>query len=155
MKRTRYKLNPETLLIEIKEASLRQKAFKVFVLIALSIALALFYVWIFSSVLGYDLPKTALLKSERLRLENKMEVLRARIDMNEDILDILKVRDEGIYRSLFGMDPIADSLWKYSGPGDKFYDLGDAGALNAFSKGQMPLFTGARSRAVPSGIFQR
>ena len=49
-----YILNPETLLYEIKEASLRSKLFKVLLLLAGSIALALLYIWVFTSVLGMD-----------------------------------------------------------------------------------------------------
>ncbi len=59
----KYILNPETLLYEIKEVSLKSKVFKGLLLFAGSVAMAVLYLWLFTSVLGYDLPKTAFLKA--------------------------------------------------------------------------------------------
>ena len=71
----KYILNPETLLYEIKDASLKSKIFKVILLLAGSIALALLYIWVFTSVLGLDLPKTAILKAEKARWDAKIDVM--------------------------------------------------------------------------------
>ena len=101
-----YILNPETLLYEIKEASLRSKLFKVLLLLAGSIALALLYMWVFTSVLGLDLPKTALLKAEKARWDAKIDVLNSHLDRYEGNLDALQVRDDDIYRSIFGMNEV-------------------------------------------------
>lgn len=105
-----YILNPETLLYEIKEASLRSKLFKVLLLLAGSIALALLYIWVFTSVLGMDLPKTAILKAEKARWDAKIDVLNSHLDRYESNLDALQVRDDDIYRSIFGMNEIPASV---------------------------------------------
>ena len=102
----KYILNPETLLYEIKEASLKSKLFKVVLLLAGSIALALLYLWVFTSVLGMDLPKTALLKAEKARWDARIDLLNSRLDRHESNLDALQVRDDDIYRSIFGMNEV-------------------------------------------------
>ena len=102
----KYILNPETLLYEIKEVSLKSKLFKVMLLLAGSIALALLYMWVFTSVLGLDLPKTALLKAEKARWDAKIDLMNSHLDRYESSLDALQVRDDDIYRSIFGMNEI-------------------------------------------------
>ena len=105
-----YILNPETLLYEIKEVSLKSKLFKVLLLLAGSIALAVLYLWFFTSVLGIDLPKTALLKAEKARWASRIEVLNSQLDRYESNLNALQVRDDDIYRSIFGMNEIPASV---------------------------------------------
>ncbi len=102
----KYILNPETLLFELKEVSLKSKVFKGVLLLAGSVAMAVLYVWIFTSVLGYDLPKTVLLKAERARWEARLDLMDSKLDRSEEILEALKVRDDDIYRSIFGMNEI-------------------------------------------------
>ena len=47
----KYILNPETLLYEIKEVSLKSKVFKGVLLFAGSVAMAVLYLWLFTSSL--------------------------------------------------------------------------------------------------------
>ena len=105
-----YILNPETLLYEIKEVSLKTKLFKGFLLLAGSIALAALYLWVLSSVLGMDLPKTALLKAEKARWDARIDLMNSRMDRCEATLDALQIRDDDIYRSIFGMNEIPASI---------------------------------------------
>lgn len=102
----KYILNPETLLYEIKEVSLKSKVFKGLLLFAGSVAMAVFYLWLFTSVLGYDLPKTAFLKAEHARWDAKVDLMNTKLDRYEEALEALKVRDDDIYRSIFGMNEI-------------------------------------------------
>ena len=105
-----YILNPETLLYEIKEVSLKSKLFKVLLLLTGSIALAVLYLWFFTSVLGIDLPKTALLKAEKARWASRIEVLNSHLDRYESNLQALQVRDDDIYRSIFGMNEVPSNV---------------------------------------------
>ena len=59
----KYILNSETLLYEIKDVSLKSRLLKGLLLVAGSLALSVLYLWVFTSVLGIDLPKTAMLKA--------------------------------------------------------------------------------------------
>jgi len=102
----KYILNPETLLYEIKEVSLKSKVFKGVLLFAGSVAMAVLYLWLFTSVLGYDLPKTAFLKAEHARWDARLDLMNTKLDRYEETLEALKVRDDDIYRSIFGMNEI-------------------------------------------------
>lgn len=103
----KYVLNPETLIYEIKEVSLKHKILKSFLLFAGSVGLAFLYAWLFSSVLGYDLPKTALLKAENAKWSGKMDIMNTHLDRYEEALNAFQVRDDDVYRSIFGMDEIS------------------------------------------------
>ncbi len=102
----KYILNPETLLYEMKEVSLKSKVFKGVLLFAGSVAMAVLYIWLFTSVLGYDLPKTAFLKAERARWDARMDLMNTKLDRCEESIEALRVRDDDIYRSIFGMNEI-------------------------------------------------
>lgn len=102
----KYILNPETLLYEMKEVSLKSKVFKGLLLFAGSVAMAVLYIWLFTSVLGYDLPKTAFLKAERARWDARMDLMNTKLDRCEQSIEALRVRDDDIYRSIFGMNEI-------------------------------------------------
>jgi len=102
----KYILNPETLLYEMKEVSLKSKVFKGLLLFAGSVAMAALYIWLFTSVLGYDLPKTAFLKAERARWDARMDLMNTKLDRCEESIEALRVRDDDIYRSIFGMNEI-------------------------------------------------
>ena len=51
------------------------------ILFAASLALAVLYFWIYTSVLGYELPKTALLKKKNAEWSSKLEVMSSQLDI--------------------------------------------------------------------------
>ncbi len=102
----KYILNPETLLYEIKEVSLKSKVFKGLMLFVGSVSMAVLYLWLFTSVLGFDLPKTAFLKAERARWDARIDLMNTKLDRYAETLEALRVRDDDIYRSIFGMNEI-------------------------------------------------
>ena len=106
----KYILNSETLMYEFKEASFRHKVLKVLFLLAGSFALAFLYAWVLTSVLGVDLPKTRLLKMESTRWASRLDLLDSRLDRYESALEAFEVRDNDIYRSIFGMNEIPDEV---------------------------------------------
>ncbi len=106
----KYILNPDTLLYEIKEVSLKSKVFKGLLLFAGSVAMAVLYIWLFTSVLGFDLPKTRFLKAERARWDARIDLLNTKLDRYSETLEALKVRDDDIYRSIFGMNEIPSGV---------------------------------------------
>ena len=105
-----YILNPETLLYEIKEVSLKSKFFKGLLLFAGSILITFLYIWLVTSVAGIDLPKTTLLKAENARWKSRMELMNSKLDRYEETLDAFQIRDDDIYRSIYGMKEIASSV---------------------------------------------
>ena len=106
----RYKLNPETLLYEIEKVSAKSSVLKTVVLVAASMALSLVYLWLFTSVLGFELPKTALLKMKNARWTSSMELMNRQLDMYEATLQGLSIRDDEIYRNIFGMNEIPQEV---------------------------------------------
>ena len=85
---------------------MKSKVFKGLLLFAGSVAMAALYIWLFTSVLGYDLPKTAFLKAERARWDARMDLMNTKLDRCEESIEALRVRDDDIYRSIFGMNEI-------------------------------------------------
>ena len=69
----RYIFNPETLTYEVKERSARARFFKGVLLFAASLGMAVLYAWIYTSVLGCDLPKTMALEKTNTRWNLKMD----------------------------------------------------------------------------------
>ena len=106
----KYVLNPETLLYEIKEVSLKSKMFKGLLLLVGSIGMAVLYGWILTSVLGCDLPKTVFLKIENARWNSRIDLMNNQLDRYQHELEGLRIRDDDIYRSIFGMNVIASEV---------------------------------------------
>ena len=100
-----YILNPETLLYEIKEDK-SHYFIKAFCVVLASILLLVAVLLGYTYVLGFDLPKTMLLKRRNAEWTSRIELLNARLDRTEAVLDGLEMRDNSIYRSIFGMNVI-------------------------------------------------
>ena len=105
-KNKHYIFNSRTLMYEVRKRSRMSQAVKSVTLLALSGALAVLYFWIYTSVLGLELPKTALLKKQNAEWCSKMEVMNRQLDTYEYALTSLQMRDDDIYRSIFGMHEI-------------------------------------------------
>jgi murein DD-endopeptidase MepM/ murein hydrolase activator NlpD len=84
--------------------------FKGLLLLVGSIGMAVLYGWIFTSVLGYDLPKTVLLKIENARWNSRIDLMNNQLDRYQHELEGLQIRDDDIYRSIFGMNVIASEV---------------------------------------------
>lgn len=108
----KYSLNPETLLYEPLKVSLKTRLVKTLLVFFISIGLAVLYFWIYTSVLGYDSPKTAILKRHNARLTSRIEVMNSRLDRYDEMLAAFELRDDDIYRSIFGMNEMTDEVRK-------------------------------------------
>lgn len=104
-----YRLNPDTLLYEIKDAR-GQGILKVAGVVIASAVLFVGYLWIGPYVLGLDLPKTALLRRQNGTWQSRMELMNSRLDQAEAVLGSLEMRDNRIYRSVFGMEEIPQEV---------------------------------------------
>ncbi|MGN0201329.1 MAG: M23 family metallopeptidase [Candidatus Cryptobacteroides sp.] len=111
-----YILNPETLLYEIKEVSLKSKILKGLLLFAGSVLLAIAYFWLVTAVAGVELPKTVFLKAQRSAWQTRVEAMNTRLDLLEGALDAFQVRDDDIYRSVYGMNEIPGQI-RFAGLG--------------------------------------
>ncbi len=102
----KYEFNPRTLMYEVKKRSRMSRVFGPLLMLAVSSVMAVVYFWIYVSVLGLELPKTALLKKRNAEWCSKVELLNRQLDSYEEALSSLQMRDDGIYRSIFGMNEI-------------------------------------------------
>lgn len=73
---------------------------------AASVVLSVLYFWVYVSVFEWELPKTVMLKKQNAALCSRIEVLDRQLDRYEDALTALQMRDDDIYRSIFGMHEI-------------------------------------------------
>ena len=106
----KYSLNPDTLMYELREVSRRTIFAKATLVFLGSVALALLYFFLYTSVLGNESPKMAILKMENDRWVSRLEVLNRRLDSYETTLKALETRNDDIYRSIFGMSEIPQEL---------------------------------------------
>ncbi len=104
-----YKINPETLNVEIVEVS-KHRFIKILGVVLAGILLFLAYLWLYVSVLGFDLPKTAILKRRNAGWASRTELLGTRLDQYDKVLEDLRKRDETIYRPVYGMKSIPDAV---------------------------------------------
>ena len=77
---------------------------------ASTIVMAMLYFWIYTSVLGLESPKTILLKKTNDRWCSKVEVMNSNLDKYQSTLEALELRDDDIYRSIFGMNEISSEV---------------------------------------------
>ena len=60
-KRSKYVFNQRTLSYEVKKRSALSRALKYASMVVVSLGMAAIYFWMYTSVLGWELPKTVLL----------------------------------------------------------------------------------------------
>ena len=105
-KSKKYVFNPRTLSYEVKKNSRKVRIIRSLVFFAGSILLSVLYFWLYVSVFGMELPKTLILKKQNAEWASRMEVMNRQIDKYEEALTTLQMRDDDIYRSIFGMHEI-------------------------------------------------
>ena len=101
----KYIVSPEDFVDSLQRLSARDW-WKIALVVVGGIVSFLFYMWIYVEVLGLDLPKTAILKRRNMDWRARVERLSSHMDHQEEMLSLLEVRDDKIYRSVYGLDEI-------------------------------------------------
>jgi len=83
---------------------------QVLIMFVVSIVMFVLYFFLYTVVLGWELPKTKSMKLENAKLKTRMELLRMQIASCDEGLRTLEIRDEEIYRSIFGLNTIPSSV---------------------------------------------
>lgn len=86
------------------------QGWKILLVTLSGVALFLLYMWIHVGVLGHDLPKTAILKRQNALWNTRMDRMSQQLDQYEEVLELMEVRDNRIYRSVYGLDEIPTAL---------------------------------------------
>ena len=101
--------NPLTLSYEIKKDSRLTGLIKSLIFLAITLVVTIL-ILVIQVALGYDLPKTAMLRKKNAKLTSKVALLNRQLEQHNENLYALQVRDDGIYRSIFGMNAIPDEV---------------------------------------------
>lgn len=109
-RKKRYQFNEQTLAYEVHNISLRKRFSKGVVLFAMSILAFWGYFYIYTQCLGLETPKTMLLKQKYAKFDSKYELLQLRFEQSNDILSELQMRDNNIYRPIFGMEELSQDV---------------------------------------------
>lgn len=109
-KTKQYNLNPETLTYEVAKVPRRQRLIHVGLTLLISLAFSGFYFWLYIGVLGFDPPKTAILKKQNAKWSSKIELMNRELDQCSASLEELELRNQNVYRSIFGMSPIPQEV---------------------------------------------
>lgn len=101
-----YRFNRETFAIEQYIVTSKRHTIRRVALVLLSFGTFALYYFIYTSCLGYDTPKTAMLKRKNAELRSELELLERKFDANNTLLLELQHRDNNVYRSVYGMEEI-------------------------------------------------
>ena len=106
----KYVFNPKTLSYEVLKSSRKSRVLRSLMIFMGSIGVAVLYFWLYTSVLGLELPKTIILKKKNAEWCSRIEVLDRQLDKYDEALTALQMRDDDIYRSIFGMHEIPSEI---------------------------------------------
>ena len=109
-KQKRYKFNPETLAYEIHQIPAKVRLSRGFVLFVFSILLSLGYFYIYTSYFNLETPKMMTLKRQNEEYANRLELINRRFESANNSLVALQMRDNFVYRPIFGMDEIPEDV---------------------------------------------
>ena len=130
-KQGKYILNPETLKVELNGKK-KHRLLKTLVVLAAGALLFVLYMVSSVWVLGVDLPKTAVLRRQNADWQTRLEQMGARLDRDEEVMSLLEVRDDRIYRSVYGVDEIPAAVRNAGIGGNHRYP-----ALEALDRGHV------------------
>lgn len=107
----RFVYNPETLNYDEQRLPWWQALIR-YVLTAIGAVVVVgAALWLYFVVLGKDLPKTAILRSRNDAWEARMDVISHKLDVFETTLRGIEDRNDKVYRTIFALDPLKDSVY--------------------------------------------
>ena len=111
-KKHRYKLNIETLSFELHESSLIKRCIKPLILLGVSFALFAFYIFHVTEKYEWKTPKSIQLEKDVSEWHSKLSMLDKNLeDINRKLLE-LEMRDNNVYRPIFGMEELSPDVRK-------------------------------------------
>ena len=108
--RKRYIINPDTLSYEVARESVSARLLKFLAWLGIGLVCFLVYGWLYTRVLGLPLPKTRYLESRNAELVSSYRMLDERLDEQGKVLYDIQMRDNSVYRPIFGMEQIPSDI---------------------------------------------
>ncbi len=109
-RKKRYEFNARTLAYEEYRSPFRRRLSKGLFLFGLSLIASIGYYCFYTQVLGYDTPKTAYLKQKHASVTSRFNLLERQFQQNDIALRELQMRDNNIYRPVFGMAELSEDV---------------------------------------------
>lgn len=106
----RYRFNPGTLSYEPESDSAARHLGRGAFVLVLSLLIFVCYVLVSVTWLDMDLPKTRLLRMRNAAWQSRFELLNKRMEACDASLNDMALRDDQVYRALFGLGEIPASL---------------------------------------------
>src|SRR5690554_70843 len=108
MSKTKFRFNPKTLSYEKVRRSIGERILRGFIFIAPTIALSL----VFAFFIAYriDSPKEKALKKELSELKLEFQTVQKRIKLVNQVTEVIKQRDEDLYRTALGASAFPEEL---------------------------------------------
>ena len=110
LKKNQYVFNPETLAYELVRETWRDRLRKVVILILSGLAVFVIYYLLHTQVFNLQPPKTAYLVSQNKELLARVEQINQKSSRQGIDLAELQMRDNILYRPVFGMGEIKDEV---------------------------------------------
>lgn len=105
-KNKRYKFNSETLAYEVHMTPAKHRWSRVLLFFVISISISVGYYFIYTEYFKLETPKLLSLKSENAQLVNRLDLINRRFESLTKSLHSLEMRDNYVYRPVFGMEEI-------------------------------------------------
>lgn len=109
-RKKRYEFNPQTLAYEVHRTPLRIRFSRGFFMFCLSLVAFACYYLLFTQYLGLETPKTAYLKQRYVEMDSKFGLLERKFEQSNQTLAELQMRDNNIYRPIFGMEELSQDV---------------------------------------------
>ena len=106
----KYRFNHKTLAYELHRTPLKVYFSRGFFLFLLTVVAAVGYYELYTVYLGLETPKSLAIKRENAALMTKLDMMDRQIGASNERLDQLKMRDNQVYRPIFGMEGIPDEV---------------------------------------------
>ena len=123
-KKRRYKLNIETLSVELDESRPIGRYIKPLMILGVSFAIFAFYIFHITEKYEWKTPKSMKLEKEVSEWHSKLSMLDKNLeDINRKLLE-LEMRDNNVYRPIFGMEELSSDIRKGGiGGTDRYHAL--------------------------------
>ncbi|MDA3892180.1 MAG: M23 family metallopeptidase [Salinivirgaceae bacterium] len=134
MPKSKYKFDPQSLSYERIVLSKGQRSIKLIKQLGATMVIASILLLVLS--VFFDTPDERQQKRENKQLLAQYEILNGKLQRMESTMDQIKQRDDNIYRTIFGAEPISASVREAGSGGVNLYS-----DLEGYSNSELVIFT--------------